>query len=177
MEKNKKHLNREQRDTIFRMLQAGCTKKMICVATGKDKSVIGRGIETEHLQTGYSPGTAQLYADERKERFRGKRKFTPEIERRVTKRLSEEQRSPEQIAGRCHKNGIPTVSHERIYQYIRQDKQKGGTLWKHCRAVSKLTATERTTGFLVNFTNMDILQKKLAPNIILPIHTPHGKEV
>ena len=25
------------------------------------------------------------------------------------------------------------VSHERIYQYIREDKQKGGTLYKNCR--------------------------------------------
>ena len=25
------------------------------------------------------------------------------------------------------------VSHERIYQYIREDKEKGGTLYKNCR--------------------------------------------
>jgi len=25
-----------------------------------------------------------------------------------------------------------TVSHERIYQFIREDKRAGGSLWKHC---------------------------------------------
>ena len=115
------------------MLQAGCTKKMICVATGKDKSVISRELKRNASKRGYSPGLAQLYADERKERFKGQRKFTPQVERKITECLSGEQWSPEQIVGWCRKKGIPMVSHERIYQYIRHDKQKGGTLWKHCR--------------------------------------------
>jgi IS30 family transposase len=130
--KNKKHLTREQRYTISRMLQAGFTKKAVCIATGKDKSVISRELKRNASKRGSSPGPAQMYSDERKERFRRKRKFTPEVERRITGYLSGEQWSPEQITGWCRKNGIPTVSHERIYQYIRQNKQKGGTLWKHC---------------------------------------------
>ncbi|MDR3188234.1 MAG: helix-turn-helix domain-containing protein, partial [Prevotellaceae bacterium] len=44
--KNKKTpLTQEQRYTISRMLQAGCTRKEICVALGKDKSVLCRELK------------------------------------------------------------------------------------------------------------------------------------
>ncbi|MDR0613996.1 MAG: helix-turn-helix domain-containing protein, partial [Dysgonamonadaceae bacterium] len=54
MEKNKKHLTREQRYTISRMLQAGFTKKAVCIATGKDKSVISRELKRNASKRGYS---------------------------------------------------------------------------------------------------------------------------
>ena len=44
--------------------------------------------------------------------------------------------SPEQIAGRLRLEGY-SISHERIYQYIREDKQDGGLLYKHLRRKGK----------------------------------------
>jgi IS30 family transposase len=41
--------------------------------------------------------------------------------------------SPEQIVGRACRDGIPMVSHERIYRFIREDKKNGGTLYKQLR--------------------------------------------
>jgi IS30 family transposase len=76
---------------------------------------------------------AQEYADERKERFRRKRKFTETIRQKVIRELTEEQWSPEQIVGRAARAGIAMVSHERIYQFIRDDKKNGGTFYKHLR--------------------------------------------
>jgi IS30 family transposase len=35
--------------------------------------------------------------------------------------------------GDAKRRGIPMVSTERIYQFIREDKRAGGVLWKHCR--------------------------------------------
>jgi len=45
--------------------------------------------------------------------------------------------SPEQINGLMKINMPITVSHERIYQYIDQDKQNGGNLYTHLRCRKK----------------------------------------
>jgi IS30 family transposase len=87
---------------------------------------------------------AQEYADERKERFRTNRRFTEAIRNHVVKYLTEEQWSPEQIVGDAKMRGLDMVSCERIYQFIREDKCKGGSLWKHCR--HKLKHRKRPVG-------------------------------
>ena len=71
--------------------------------------------------------------DERKERFGRARKFGSAEEKKITQWIKEEQWSPKQIVGYCQKQGINMVSHERIYQFIRQDKARGGTLYKQLR--------------------------------------------
>jgi IS30 family transposase len=115
------------------MLKAGCTRKEICIATGKDKSVISRELKRYGGKRGYSASQAQEYADIRKERFRRKRKFTGEVEERIIHQLTQQQWSPEQIVGRARKEGVAMVSHERIYQFVRADRKEGGTLYKHLR--------------------------------------------
>jgi IS30 family transposase len=131
--KNKKHLTREQRYEIGVLLRAGKRQKEIAELIGKDKSVISRELKRNSHKRGYSACLAQEYADERKERYRLKRRFTESIRARVIKELTEEQWSPEQIVGRARRDGVPMVSHERIYQLIREDKKNGGTLYKHLR--------------------------------------------
>jgi IS30 family transposase len=58
------------------MLQAGYAKKDICIAIGKDKSVLSRELKRNSSKRVYSATLAHEYADERKERFRRRRKFT-----------------------------------------------------------------------------------------------------
>jgi IS30 family transposase len=115
------------------MLQAKCTRKEICIAIGKDKSVLSRELKRNSGKRGYSPVLAQEYANERKERFKCNRKFTSAVRQKVINELTQEQWSPEQIVGKAKRDGIPLVSTERIYQFIRQDKREGGLLWKQCR--------------------------------------------
>jgi IS30 family transposase len=79
------HLTQEQRYTIYRMLQAKCTRKEICIATGKDKSVFSRELNRNKSKRGYSPVLSQQYADERKERFKVKRKFTDSVKQKIIK--------------------------------------------------------------------------------------------
>ncbi|MDR3133877.1 MAG: IS30 family transposase [Prevotellaceae bacterium] len=133
MKNKNKHLTSEQRYTIFRMLQAGCTRKEICTATGKDKSVICLELKRNSHKRGYSPGLAQQYADERKERFNRKRKLTEQMKQKIIKELTQEQWSPEQIVGKSKRDGCPMVSHETIYQLIRKDKAEAGELYQHLR--------------------------------------------
>ncbi|MDR1865410.1 MAG: hypothetical protein LBR08_07545 [Bacteroidales bacterium] len=58
-------------------------------------------------------------------------KFTESVGNRVMRRLTREQRSPEQMVGKAGKDGMLMVGHERICQFIREDKGKAGTLYKH----------------------------------------------
>ncbi|GHU73279.1 hypothetical protein FACS189413_17480 [Bacteroidia bacterium] len=54
--------------------------------------------------------------------------------------------------GYAKSQNIPMVSHERIYQLIRQDKAVGGSLWKHTR--HKLKHRKRpVTGKQINIKN------------------------
>jgi IS30 family transposase len=115
------------------MLQAGFAKKNICIAIGKDKSVLSRELKRNSSKRGYSAVSAQEYANERRERFRKNRKLTEPISRHIVKYLTEEQWSPEQIVGDAKRRGIEMVSTERIYQFIREDKRTGGMIWKNCR--------------------------------------------
>ncbi len=55
----------------------------------------------------------------------------------INEKLEFQQWSPEQINGYCNKNNIPMVSHERIYQYIHEDKENGGKLFEHLRTGKK----------------------------------------
>jgi len=127
------HITKGQRYVIESMLQAGCTKKSICTAIGKDKSVLSRELKRNSSKRGYSAKLANEYANERKERFRRQRAFTEKVKDYIIKCLTEEQWSPEQIVGDAKRRGMKMVSTERIYQFIREDKRAGGTLWKHCR--------------------------------------------
>ncbi len=45
--------------------------------------------------------------------------------------------SPEQVAGRLKREGVVTLHHETIYQYILTDKKTRGTLYQHLRPQTK----------------------------------------
>lgn len=110
------------------------TQSFIAKAIGVSESAISRELKRNSSKRGvYIPDKANEKAIERKERFNQKRKFDTSKERIVREYLVKEQLSPKQIVGICKKKNIPMVSHERIYAFIRQDKSKGGTLYKHTR--------------------------------------------
>ncbi|KAA6304292.1 hypothetical protein EZS27_044061, partial [termite gut metagenome] len=131
--KNKKHLTPEQRYQIEALPVAKKSQKEIALIIWKDKSVISRELKRNSHKRGYSARMAQMYVDERKERFRENRRFTESIKRKIIRELTEEQWSPQQIVGKARREGLPMVSHERIYQFIREDKAQGGILYKHLR--------------------------------------------
>src|SRR5690606_30398631 len=84
-------------------------------------------------QRKYNPDFADEQAQERKERLCTNRKFNTEKQKLIEQYIREEQWSPEQIKGYCDMKGIAMVSHERIYQYIRKDKDDGGDLYRYLR--------------------------------------------
>jgi IS30 family transposase len=69
--------------------------------------------------------------DERKERFKRNRRFTPEIRKTGEYLLTGEQWLPKQIVGNARRLGLPMVSHETIYRHVREDRGNGGDLYKN----------------------------------------------
>ena len=129
-----KHLTKEQRYQIKAYLNCGKSKIFIAESLKVNKTTIYRELKRNSNKRGrYNPDFAQELSTERKERFASNRKFTTSVEKYIKKQIEQEQWSPEQIAGYCKSEGIDMVSHERIYQYLRLDKAKGGTLYKHLR--------------------------------------------
>ncbi len=109
-------------------------KIIYCKTLGFDKSTIYKEIKRNSTTRGkYRAEIAQTYSDEKKDRYNYPRKFNDTIKRFIDEKFEKEQWSPEQITGYCRKNNIPMVSHERIYQYIRQDKAVGGNKYKNLR--------------------------------------------
>jgi IS30 family transposase len=62
--------------------------------------------------------------------------FSAAVEANVVSKLNQKY-NPEQIVGIALKEGITCVSVERIYQYIWQNKRKGGTLYLNLRTQGK----------------------------------------
>lgn len=128
------HLTKEQRYQMKAYLDCNQSKKFIAKALKVNLSTIYRELKRNSTKRGkYNPEYAQELADERKERFAKNRRFTEYIKKQVEKHIRDEQWSPEQIVGYYKKKNQPMVSHERIYAYIRKDKEEGGDLYKFLR--------------------------------------------
>lgn len=148
-----KQLTSVQRNQIEVLLQTKTPINKVAQLLDTDKSSIYREINRNKRKRGsYSAIFAQELCTERKDRFGRARKFTLEVKKLIVEKLTKEQWSPEQIVGFAGLNNIPMVSHERIYQFIRQDKKEGGLLWTHTR--HKLKHRRRpVTGKQVNIKN------------------------
>jgi transposase, IS30 family len=130
-----KHLTQVQRYEINAYLLAGKKQVFIAQQLCVSKSCISREItRNADLRNGsYKPELAQRKADERKKFKHKKECFTLAMRELATDLLTNEQYSPEQIVGYCKNNAIPMVSHERLYQWVWNDKKRKGTLHTHLR--------------------------------------------
>jgi len=129
-----KHIIKVQRYQIEAYLKAGKSKDFIALELNIHRSNIYREINRNSGKRGnYCASYAQMLSEERKERLKRRRSFNLQKEKLIRTYVEKEQWSPEQIVGYCKKENIPMVSHERIYQYIRLDKEQGGLLYKNMR--------------------------------------------
>ncbi len=132
-----KQLTFEQRYTIQSMLSQHIALPSIAQAIGCHLSTLYREIKRNSRPRGsYKASYAHRLALERRKEGHYKTIFDERMKKRV-KQFIKKEWSPEQIVGFCRRNNIPMVSHERIYQYIWQDKAQGGRLYTHLRHGSK----------------------------------------
>jgi IS30 family transposase len=120
------------------MLNTGNSRKQICKAIGRDKSVLSRELRRNcDLRSGkYNYDLAQRKYEKRQDEIPKKIHFTSSIQQYVDN-LLEKKLSPEQVAGVAKVAGVTCVSPERIYQHVWEDKRKGGSLHVHLRTVGK----------------------------------------
>lgn len=130
-----RQLTEEDRIEIYAMKQAGKKQNQVAGALGVHPSTISRELLRNTGLRGYRPKQAQQKTLHRRLTARKAVKMTPETIGYIEGKLRQ-QHSPQQIAERMKLdpdwNG-PTVSHERIYQHIWQNKAQSGMLYRHLR--------------------------------------------
>ncbi len=151
------HINETQRYTIYRMRKDKKTQWEIARAIGVTQAAVSKELSRNRCSNGkYSPKMAQVFADDAKERSHKPRKMGVLMQAFIRDKMERQQWSPEQIKGYCDANGIPMVSVEWIYHYIREDRRKGGNLFKHCR--HRLKHRKRYVGAGVAHTVIKLLR-------------------
>ncbi len=137
------HLNYLKRCQILALWKTGFNQTQIAKEVGVNKSTICREfkrnitfVRTKLGYWTYKPDYAQCYADERRKAKRHYYKFTEEVAKFVKEKILEDW-SPEQISGYAKRWKLFSISHERIYLFILEDKENGGELYKHLRHQNK----------------------------------------
>ena len=120
------------------MKAAGYKQKDIASAIGRSGSVVSREIKrnADKRSGEYRHDLAQRKYERRQREKRRAVKMDAGMVKYVEGKLSDKL-SPEQIAGRAALEGVPCVSHERIYRHVWEDKKKGGRLYLHLRNKGK----------------------------------------
>jgi len=131
-----KHLTSKERYQIWSLKGSGKNISTIARTIGRHRSSISRELKRNKSPGGYDPEKADFKARKRQKEAHKYRKFTKEMQIFIKEKI-EDDWSPEQIEGYCKKNGINMVSDQRIYEYIREDKSKKGSLYKHLRHTKK----------------------------------------
>jgi IS30 family transposase len=124
----------EQRYQIYGLLKIGINQTQIAEIVGVHKSTISRELRRNRSQRGYRPKQAHQKAVKR--RNKAKKRISQREWQKVDEKLKIDW-SPEQISNKLWPLYGIQVSHEWIYQHIREDKQQGGELYKHLRHPKK----------------------------------------
>ena len=123
-----KHLTREQRFTIERLLQRPMSLREIVEVIGVSTGTVSREIRRNCDMRGYHRYRWQLAQKKYERRMKTRRhylKFTDEMKRTLRRFIIYGQYSPEQIYGRFRLKGEEMVCAETIYRWIWQEKRRG----------------------------------------------------
>ena len=124
-------LTREERYQISALKAVGQSKTEIAKVLGRHKSTIGREMVRNCGLRGYRPKQADNIATNRRQE-KSTRRISDDSWLRISQ-LLHEYWSPEQISNWLHQEENIRVSPEWVYQYVLQDKQNGGDLYKYLR--------------------------------------------
>jgi IS30 family transposase len=132
-----KQLTQEQRYHIYALHKIGQTQEVIASEIGAHKSTISRELSRNQSLRGYRPQQAHELAMVRSHGSTKAIKMTKPLQHLIEEKLSLYQWSPEQISGWLSLQGKVSISHERIYLHVLEDKQQGDTLYQHLRQSHK----------------------------------------
>jgi IS30 family transposase len=128
------HLTYEQRCQIYALLQSAHSQADIARQLGVTRSTVSRELARNAGARGYRFKQAHAAASRRRQQASNRpRKMTPYVVALIERIMTQQQWSPEQIAGRLAREGIVSISHETIYRHVWEDKKDGGNLHLHLR--------------------------------------------
>ena len=125
-------LTEHQSYPLAALRKEGHEQKRIAANLDVHPSTISRELRRNRGPRGYRPLHAHRKMQQRLQHAAKVVKMTPVVIGQVEEKLRQEW-SPEQIAGWLPRNGGISLSHERIYQQVRADRQAGGTLYTPLR--------------------------------------------
>lgn len=128
----------QERYALAVLFRQGLSIRAVARTLGRAPSTISRELRRNatRYDRSYRYELANFYANGRRSRSRRNTRFTAADWAAVVAGLRDDW-SPEQIVGRCRREHLLSISHETIYRYVWQDKQRGGTLWHHLRNAYK----------------------------------------
>lgn len=129
-------LTEHQRYQIYILKKVEHNQAQIAATLGVSPSTVSRELKRNTGQRGYRPKQAQMKTIKRRQNAKKYIKMTPHLKQCINHKLRQEW-SPEQITGWLKDTQSVSVSHQRIYDYIREDQRSGGTLHKHLRRSNK----------------------------------------
>lgn len=154
-----RQLTMAQRYQIEALIKEGLSQRSIANNIGVHHSTISRELKRNALDNGdYNPLSASVSARLRYQYKSKNRRVTKQHISYIRKHIQEGW-SPEQISGRMAVDGLSTISHETIYQYIYREQGKGGKLYLHLRhkrrKYHKRTSEYQRRGQLKNRVSID----------------------
>lgn len=129
-------LTQAKRYQIAAFLPVEKMQKKIAATVGVSPSTLSRELQRNGGRENYDPDRAQQRATGLRQAAQKRIKMTFKVIHWIESKIRLEW-SPEQIANKMFSALGVTISHERIYQHIWQDKRRGGTLYKHLRQSGK----------------------------------------
>lgn len=132
MQSTHQHLCQEDRQCISELRQQGKNQTEIAKAIGRSQSTISKEISRNSGKRGYHYKQANEIAEQRKvdKTPRGK-VINGKVKTRVDE-LFELSMTPEMIAMQMANENTP-VSHQTVYEYVKDDRLEGGDLYKKMR--------------------------------------------
>lgn len=141
-----KYLNLEERKRVEKMLREGCGMREMGRVLERSHSVVVDEVKRNGGRWGYGAERAHERFLQKQE-AKGNRKILDrreEIKRYVIEKITQEQWSPEQIAGVLRLiYGDTVICHETIYQFIYSEEGKQLKLWSHLRHKRRPRRQER----------------------------------
>lgn len=131
-----RQLTQEERYLIYAFCKAGFSITEIAHEMGRHKSTISREMKRNKGMRGYRPKQAEELSTQRRRTAYKAIKWTNSVEDRIAV-LLRERWSPEQISNRLVKNAEAQISHQRIYEFVQEDKIRGGDLYTYLRQGKK----------------------------------------
>lgn len=123
-----RHLIQEERYQICAFLAAGFSVRAIACKLKRSASTISRELGRNRVVGSYQGQPATLMAAARSQISAQNARRIPAAAWEFAQQKLAETWSPEQIAGHQRVQGLPSISHEAIYQRIYEDKRAGGSL-------------------------------------------------